>query len=51
LLTLDARSILPIASEMDEPPASARAADRAISFEALDGTLLDPVVRLVTLLG
>jgi AraC-like DNA-binding protein len=51
MLTLDARSILQITSEMDEPRPRREQAYRAISFEALDGALLDPLVRLVKLLG
>jgi AraC-like DNA-binding protein len=51
MLTLDVRSVLQIASEMDEPRPRREHAYRAISFEALDGTLLDPLVRLVRLLG
>ena len=51
MLTLDARSILQIASEMDEPRPRREHAYRAISFEVLDSALLDPLVRLVTLLG
>ena len=51
MLTLDARSVLQIASEMDEPRPRREQAYRAISFEALDGALLDPLVRLVKLLG
>ena len=39
MLTLDARSILQIASEMDEPRPRREQAYRAISFEALDGSL------------
>ena len=51
MLTLDARSVLQIASEMDEPRPRREHAYRAISFEALDGALLDALVRLVKLLG
>ncbi len=51
MLTLDARSVLQIASEMGEPRSRREHAYRAISFEALDGVLLDPLVRLVNLLG
>jgi AraC-like DNA-binding protein len=51
MLTLDARSVLQIASEMDEPRSRREHAYRAISFEVLDGVLLDPLVRLVNLLG
>jgi len=51
MLTLDARSVLQIASEMDEPRPRREHAYRAISFEVLHGALLDPLVRLVKLLG
>lgn len=51
MLTLDARSVLQIASEMDEPRPRREHTYRAISFEVLDGALLDPLVRLVKLLG
>ncbi len=51
MLTLNPRSILQLASEMDERRPRRQHAYRAISFEALDGTLLDPLVRLVTLLA
>jgi len=51
MLTLDARSVLQIASEMDEPRTRREDAYRAISFEVLDSALLDPLVRLVKLLG
>jgi AraC-type transcriptional regulator N-terminus len=50
MLTLDARSILQLASEMDEPRPRREDAYRAISFKALDGALLDALVRLVELL-
>jgi AraC-like DNA-binding protein len=50
MLTLDARSILQLASEMDEPRPRRDDAYRAISFTALDGTVLDALVRLVALL-
>jgi transcriptional regulator GlxA family with amidase domain len=36
---------------MDEPRSRREQAYRAISFEVLDGVLLDPLVRLVKLLG
>src|SRR6185503_16676477 len=51
MLTLDVRSIVQMASEMDEPRPRRQAACRSISFEALDAALLDPLVRLVRLLG
>ena len=51
MLTLDARSALQLASEMDEPRTRREDAYRAISFKALDGTLLDALVRLVELLN
>jgi AraC-like DNA-binding protein len=50
MLTLDARSILQIASEMDEPRSRREQAYQSISFETLDDALLDALVRLVTLL-
>ncbi len=50
MLTLDARSILQLASEMDEPRLRREDAYRAISFKALDGALLDALVRLVEVL-
>jgi AraC-like DNA-binding protein len=51
MLTLDVRSIVQMASEMDEPRPRREDAYRSISFEALDGGLFDAVVRLVNLLG
>jgi AraC-like DNA-binding protein len=51
MLTLDVRSIVQIASEMDEPRPRREHAYRSISFEALDAALLDALVRLVKLLG
>jgi AraC-like DNA-binding protein len=51
MLTLDARSILQLASEIDEPRPRREDANRAISFKALDDALLDALVRLVELLG
>src|SRR6187401_1440698 len=51
MLTLDVRSVLQIASEMDVPRPRREHAYRAISFEVLDGALLDPLVRLVKMLG
>jgi AraC-like DNA-binding protein len=50
MLTLDVRSILQMASEMDAPRSRPDDAHRSISFEALDAVLLDALVRLVTLL-
>jgi AraC-like DNA-binding protein len=51
MLTLDVRSIVQIASEMDVPRPRRDDAYRSISFEALDAALVDALVRLVTLLG
>jgi AraC-like DNA-binding protein len=50
MLTLDVRSILQMASEMDAPRSRRDDAQRSISFEALDATLLDALTRLVNLL-
>jgi len=50
MLTLDVRSILQMASEIDAPWSRRDDAHRSISFEALDATLLDALVRLVNLL-
>jgi len=50
MLTLDVRSILQMASEIDPPRSRRDDAHRSISFEALDATLLDALVRLVNLL-
>jgi AraC-like DNA-binding protein len=50
MLTLDVRSILQTASEMDAPRSRRDDAHRSISFEALDAVLLDALVRLVNLL-
>lgn len=50
MLTLDVRSILQIASEMDAPRSRRDDAQRSISFQALDATLLDALTRLVNLL-
>jgi hypothetical protein len=50
MLTLDVRSILQMASEMDAPRSRRDDAHRSISFEALDPALLDALVRLVNLL-
>ena len=51
MLTLDLRSIVQVAAEMDEPRTRRQEASRSISFEALDTDLLDALVRLVKLLG
>ena len=51
VLTLDARSVVQIASEMDGPPHRRDDASRSITFETLDADLLDALVRLVGLLG
>jgi AraC-like DNA-binding protein len=51
MLTLDVRSIVQMASEMDVPRPRRDDAYRSISFEALDAALADALVRLVTLLG
>jgi AraC-like DNA-binding protein len=51
MLTLDVRSIVQMASEMDESRPRREDAYRSISFEALDAALLDAMVRLVNLLG
>src|SRR6187549_4023477 len=51
MLTLDVRSILQMASEIDEPRPRREDASRSISFEVLDADLLDALVRLVRLLG
>jgi AraC-like DNA-binding protein len=50
MLTLDARSILQMASEMDLPQPRRDYAYRSISIETLDAALLDALVRLVKLL-
>jgi len=50
MLTLDVRAIVQMASEMDVPRPRRDDAYRSISFEALDGALVDALVRLVTLL-
>jgi hypothetical protein len=47
MLTLDVRSIVQVASEMDEPRPRCEDASRSISFEVLDADLLDALVRLV----
>src|SRR6476660_8001586 len=51
MLTLDVRSIVQLASEMDEPRPRREVASRSISFEVLDADLLDALVRLVKLLS
>jgi transcriptional regulator GlxA family with amidase domain len=51
MLTLDVRSVLQIASELDVPRPRPDEAYRAISFEPLDVALLDALVRLVALLA
>jgi AraC-like DNA-binding protein len=51
MLTLDVRSIVQMASEMDEPRPRREDACRSISFEALDAGLLAALIRLVNLLG
>src|SRR5947209_5423704 len=50
MLTLDVRSILQMASDMDAPRSRRDDAHRSLSFEALDAALLDALVRLVNLL-
>jgi len=50
MLTLDVRSIVQIASEMDVPRPRRDVTYRSLSFEALDAALLDALVRLVKLL-
>jgi AraC-like DNA-binding protein len=51
MLTLEVRSILQMASEIDAPRPRRDDAHRSISFEVLDATLLDALVRLVNLLA
>jgi AraC-like DNA-binding protein len=51
MLTLDVRSIVQLAAEMNTPRPRREDAHRSISFEALDAALLDALVRLVNLLG
>jgi AraC-like DNA-binding protein len=51
MVTLDVRSVVHVASEMDMPRPRKDCAHRSISFEALDAGLLDALIRLVTLLG
>jgi AraC-like DNA-binding protein len=50
MLTLDARFILQMASEIDAPRSRRDDAHRSISFEALDPALRDALVRIVNLL-
>jgi transcriptional regulator GlxA family with amidase domain len=50
MVTLDVRTIVQMASELDEPQSRQEAAYRSISFEVLDPALLDALVRLVALL-
>ena len=50
LLTLDARHILQLASEMDMPQPSRARACRPVSIERLDEAVIDALVRLVKLL-
>ena len=51
LLTLDARHILQLASEMDLPQPSRERAYRPVSIQNLDEALIDALIRLVELLG
>jgi AraC-like DNA-binding protein len=50
MLTLDARTILQLAAEMDTPRRQRDYAYRSISIERLDADLLDALLRLVKLL-
>jgi AraC-like DNA-binding protein len=50
LLTLDARQILQLASELDLPQPSRERTFRPVSIERLDEALLDSLIRLVELL-
>jgi transcriptional regulator GlxA family with amidase domain len=50
MLTLDVRSIVQIASEMDVPRSRRDDVSGSISFKALDAALLDALIRLVALL-
>lgn len=50
LLTLDVRSILQLASEMDMAPTKKQVSFRSLSVEPLDAALLDALTRLVRLL-
>src|SRR6185295_5426414 len=49
MLTLDVRSIVQIASEMDVARSRRDDVAGSISFKALDAALLDALIRLVTL--
>jgi AraC-like DNA-binding protein len=49
-LALDARALLQLAAEMALPPLSREQAPKALSLSALDGALLDAVIRLVQVL-
>jgi AraC-like DNA-binding protein len=51
LVTLDARHILQLVSEMELPQPSRERAYRPVSIERLDDALIDALVRLVKLLG
>jgi AraC-like DNA-binding protein len=51
LLTLDARHILQMASEMDLPQPSRERAYRPVSIQSLDEVLIDALTRLVGLLA
>ena len=51
LLTLDARALVQLASEMDLPPLPREQAPRAISLSSLQAPLLDAVIRLVQLVN
>src|SRR4249919_1745614 len=50
MLTLDVRSIVQIASEMNVPRSRRYDVCGSIAFKALDAALLDALIRLVTLL-
>ena len=50
LLTLDARQIVQMASELDLPQPSRERAFRPVSIERLDEALIDALIRLVELL-
>ena len=49
-LALDARALLQLAAEMELPPLSREQAPKALSLSAIDGALLDAVIRLVQVL-
>jgi hypothetical protein len=49
MLTLDGRSVVQDASELDVPRQRRDEAYRAISLEPLDAALLEALVRLVTI--